>query len=207
MRLLYYVPGACSLAVHIVLEWIGTPYVAIRVAYGDAVIKQLNPAGAVPVLDDGEGHTLTQAAAILKYLAHTHADSDLLDERSPAAVAELDRWLAFLTGDLHPAFFPIFLPARYTVSTDSRALEDVAAAGGHLVRAKLRLLESHLDGKSWIAGDKRTIADAYVTPMIRWAIEMLGGLNEFPAMLAHHKRMLADPAVQRVLVAEGLTGS
>ena len=62
---LFYAPGACSLAPHVVLEWIGNPYTALRVQYGSPELLQLNPAGAVPVLDTGEGWTLTQAGAIL----------------------------------------------------------------------------------------------------------------------------------------------
>jgi glutathione S-transferase len=207
LKRLYYAPGACSLAVHIVLEWIGNPYEAIKINYGDPLLKQINPAGAVPVLEDGAGHTLTQCSAILKYLAQADSSSDLLDVSSPEAAAELDRWSAFLTGDLHPAFFPVFMPARYTISTEPKAVEDIRIAGRLLVKAKLQLLEAQLDGKTWMVGNKRTILDAYATPMIRWACTTLGQLDEFPAVLAHHHRMLADPAVQRVLAAEGLTAS
>ena len=34
MTTLYYALGACSLASHIVLEWIGAPYEAVKVQYG-----------------------------------------------------------------------------------------------------------------------------------------------------------------------------
>ena len=52
---LFYAPGACSLAPHVVLEWIGRPYEAVRVQYGSPELLKVNPAGAVPVLDTGEG--------------------------------------------------------------------------------------------------------------------------------------------------------
>ena len=51
---LYYTPGACSLADHIVLEWIGAPYEAVRVSREERqtpAFRALNPAGAVPVLE------------------------------------------------------------------------------------------------------------------------------------------------------------
>ena len=60
MLKLYYYPGACSLAPHLVLEWTGAPYEAIRVKLGDPAYAAINPAGAVPALDTGEGWTLTQ---------------------------------------------------------------------------------------------------------------------------------------------------
>jgi glutathione S-transferase len=64
---LYYSPGACSLADHIVLEWIGRPYETRRVSREERRSPDylaINPAGAVPALED-EGWVLTQNAAIL----------------------------------------------------------------------------------------------------------------------------------------------
>ena len=165
----------------------------------------MNPAGAVPVLEDGLGHPLTQCAAILSYLAHKHPEADLLDERSLGSAAQLQRWMSFLTGDLHPAFFPIYFPGRYTVSADKKAQEDVRAAAIKLVRARLKLLDDQLAGHGWALGDKRTILDAYVTPMLNWAVSLIpGGLSDFPALEAHHKMMLRDPAVHKVMRDEGL---
>ena len=65
---LYYSPGACSLAVHVALEWIGEPYQTQAVKPGSPEFVAINPAGAVPALDTGEGWLLTQAGAILRHL-------------------------------------------------------------------------------------------------------------------------------------------
>lgn len=54
---LYYLPGACSLATHIVLEWIGAPYETVkleRAALKSPEFLALNPSVAVPVLVDGD---------------------------------------------------------------------------------------------------------------------------------------------------------
>src|SRR5690606_27211391 len=77
---LYYLPGACSLATHIILEWMGKPYETQAVAREE--LKQpeflaLNPMGAVPVLADGD-HILTQNASILEYLAEQAPQLNLL---------------------------------------------------------------------------------------------------------------------------------
>ncbi len=205
MPILYYAPGACSLAVHIVLEWIGEPYEAVKVDYTEPAYKKINPAGAVPAFDYGGARPLTQNAAILQYLAATHPAAELMDTKSAEQAAGLEKWSAFLTGDLHPAFFPVFLPGRYTVSKDPTALADVKSAGLALVGTKIALLNEHLTGRTWMVGDKRSIIDAYVTPMLNWAASMLpDGLQPFAAVASLHERMLADPAVHRVMVAEGL---
>lgn len=202
---LYYSPGACSLAVHIVLEWIGADYSAVTVNTSDPFYLEINPAGAVPALDYGGDQSLTQCGAILQYLADRFPTSKLAEAPSNEARAEISRWSSFLTGDLHPAFFPIFMPQRYTIDTTEHALFEVKKAGIILVLKKLGIVEQHLKGRDWFVGDQRSIIDAYSVPMIRWASSLLEtGLKSFPSIHSHHQRMLSDPAVRKTMVAEGL---
>ena len=117
----------------------------------------------------------------------------------------MTKWTSFLTGDLHPAFWPVFMPERYTTSESAAARNDVKEAGLKLVRAKLSLLDRQIGGHGWIVGDKRTIVDAYATPMLAWAASMLpGGLTEYPSLRSHREHMLSDPAVRRVMATENL---
>lgn len=205
MYKLYYAPGACSLSVHIVLEWIGQPYQAIRSNPADPGYLKINPAGAVPALDIGADAPLTQCAAILHFLARRYPDAELDVGSNLERTAEMERWSSFLTGDLHPAFFPIFMPQRYTTATGDDALGHVREAGIALVRKKLSLLDRQLEGREYLLGSKRTFVDAYTVPMIRWAVSAVpGGLADYPDVRRHHEHMLADPAVQRALRDEGL---
>ncbi|MGD9657674.1 MAG: glutathione S-transferase family protein [Methylocystis sp.] len=201
---LYYHTGACSLAPHIVLEWIGEPYETEAVAFGDKEYLKINPAGAVPALDTGEGWILTQAAAVLSYLARRFPKAAIDAGGSPREEAEADRWSSFITGDLHPAFFPLFSPHRYTRARTKEALDDVRDAASALVRGKLDILDAHLAGRRFMIGDKRSYLDAYVFPMERWAASMLDdGLTNFPSVQKHHDMMAADEGVKRALAAEG----
>ena len=202
---LFYAPGACSLAVHVVLEWIGAPYEAVRVDQHAPSFRAINPAGAVPALEIAGGTVLTQADAILHYLGRTHPRADLLDERTPETAAEIDRWGSFLTGDLHPAFFPVFTPKRSTTATGPEALAGVVDAGLKRVATNVAVLDAHLRGRDWMAANKRTILDAYALPMLNWASAKLpDGLAPFPGAGALHRRLLADEAVRRVMRVEGL---
>ncbi|MEO7325250.1 MAG: glutathione S-transferase N-terminal domain-containing protein [Dokdonella sp.] len=200
---LYYSTGACSLSDHIVLEWIGKPYEAQKLSReerGTPEFKKLNPAGAVPVFEQ-DGWVLTQNAAILNYLADTFPEAKLGGDGTPKGRAEVNRWLAFVNSDVHPAFKPLFGATGY--------LEDAATIGKTKDHAKVTLralfarADAQLAGRDWIAGS-RSIADAYLYVVLRWAKGQeidLGGLENLAKFVA---RMEADPDVQKVLKDEGL---
>src|SRR5690606_10826 len=164
---LYYSPGACSLSDHIVLEWIGRPYEAVRVSRDERkspAFLELNPAGAVPVLQDGDW-VLTQNAAILNFLADSFPEARLGGDGTPKGRAEVNRWLSFVNSDVHPAFKPLFGATTY--------LEDeaVIARTKDAARASLRTLferaDARLAASEWIAGT-RSIADPYLYVVTRW---------------------------------------
>lgn len=203
MPTLYYAVGACSLAPHITLEWIGRPYEAVKVQYGSDELLAVNPAGAVPTFREDDGWLLTQAGAILDYLAHKHPEARLAGGDGARAKAEAHRWSAFFTSDLHAAFWPIFMPYRYTTDQSEAAKAAVVEAGHRLVAKQLNVLDRHLDGREYILDGGRSVIDAYAFPMGRWAMKLLpGGLARYPNVLALHDRLAADPSVQKVLARE-----
>ncbi|MGA9341545.1 MAG: glutathione binding-like protein [Rhodanobacteraceae bacterium] len=200
---LYYMPGACSLSDHIALEWIGKPYETQKLSHDD--IKKdwylkLNPNGAVPVLEQN-GWVLTQNAAILNYLADSFPESKLGGDGSSRSRAEINRWLAFLNADVHPAFHPLFGSTGYLDETAAAKTKDKA-------RTKLReLLEranQQLQGRDWLAGS-RSIADPYLFVVLRWAKSMKVDLSGYDNLERFFERMSKDSAVQKVLKEEGLS--
>ncbi|MBD7922026.1 glutathione binding-like protein [Xanthomonas bonasiae] len=199
---LYAKPGACSLADHIALRWAGLPFeleVLDAASMKAPAYLALNPAGAVPALQVDEW-VLTQNSAILNYIADSAPAAQLTGDGSARSRAEVQRWLAFLNADLHPAFHPLFGSTRY--------LEDAAviARTQEHARERLRTLYARVDAQlatqQWLAGTQRSIADAYLFVTLRWAqalkIELGANLQDFFA------RMAADPQVQAALQAEGL---
>ena len=202
MPTLYYAAGACSLAPHIVLEWIGAPYEAVKVNMGSPELRGVNPAGAVPVLREDDGWLLTQASAILDYLAQKHPEAGLSGGDTLRAKAEAHRWSSFLGSDLHAAFGPIFVAPRYTADASDEARAKVVEAGKALAAQRLAILDQHLEGRDWIL-EGRSVIDAYAFPMIRWSAMMLDpSLAAYPNVKRLHDTLAADPAVQRVLARE-----
>jgi len=200
---LYYTPGACSLSDHIVLEWIGRPYEAVRVSREERkspAYLAINPAGAVPAFEE-DGWVLTQNAAILNYLADSFPDAGLTGDGTVRSRAEVNKWLAIANADIHPAFHPLFGATSYLEDPALIELSKQAA------RAKLRTLfervDSQLAGRDWIAGI-RSIADPYLFVVTRWAMAMDVDLSGMDNLQRFFERMLADPGVQRALRQEGL---
>lgn len=200
---LYYSPGACSLADHIALEWTGEPYEAVCVSREQRRSPEylaINPAGAVPALEDG-GWVLTQNNAILHYIAERFPQAALAGDGTPRSRAEVNRWLGYLNSDVHPAFKPLFGSTAYLEdeATIDRTKDDA--------RTKLRGLFERIDRQlatsEWLAGP-RSLVDPYLFVVTRWAKASGVDLHGFDHLERHFQQMLADAAVRRVLVAEGL---
>ncbi|MBZ0221796.1 MAG: glutathione S-transferase N-terminal domain-containing protein [Dokdonella sp.] len=201
---LYTSPGACSTADHIVLEWIGKPFefeTVSREQRAAPEFRKLNPAGAVPVLED-QGYVLTQNMAILHYLVDKHPEAKLDGDGTPKGRAEVNRWLAFVNADVHPSFKPLFGATAYL--EDPAMIEKSKAQARSTLRGYYERANNQLKGRDWIAGS-RSIADPYLFITTRWAKATGGDLGGFDHLEAHYARMQADPGVQKAFKAEGLS--
>ncbi|MBD2090653.1 glutathione S-transferase family protein [Microcoleus sp. FACHB-1515] len=201
---LFYAPGTCALAPHIVLEWIGEPYDLQKVKPSDPDYLQLNPLGQVPALIDGDSGVMNQADALLKYLAHKYPDAKLGDDGTLQDVYELDRWLAFLTGDVHPAFFPFFAPQRYAIDERKETQQAVKEKSYKLIDRVFKHLDAYLDGKEHLVGNRRTIADAYAFAMIRWGNALPDRLADYPNLSRFYQILREDEGVQRTMTQQGI---
>lgn len=202
---LYYMAGACSLAAHIVLEWIGKPYethALSREALKEPAFLKINPLGAVPALTEGDW-VLTQNAAILEYLAEQAPQLNLLGDGTARSRAEVRRWLGFINSDVHKTFSAVFGPQRFVA--DAAAQEEVRASAAAMLRGLFGQLDTHLQGRSFLAGARPSIADAYLYVVLRWAHGKQIDLSCQDNLAAFFERMQADPAVQAALKAEGLS--
>ena len=199
---LYTTPGACSMADHIALEWIGQPYTAqivSREQRGSPEFRKLNPAGAVPVFEDGDW-LLTQNSAILNYLADKFPQSGLGGDGTPRSRAEVNRWLGFLNADVHPAFHPLFGKMDYLGEETAEAVKQAAR---RKLRGYFERLDAQLEEREWLTG-ARSIADPYLFVMLRWAKANNVDLAGLHNLAAFEKRMRADEGVQKVLREEGV---
>lgn len=199
---LYTTPGACSMADHIALQWIGQPFeaqIVPRAQRKSPEFLALNPAGAVPVLED-DGWVLTQNAAILNYLADRFPDAKLGGDGTPKGRAEVNRWLAFLNADVHPAFHPLFgLSAHLGEEAEGKTKE----AAKNKLRDYFERIDAQLAGREYLVSE-RSIADPYLFVVTQWAKKTGVNLSGLSNLDAFDNRMQADAGVQAAMKAERL---
>jgi glutathione S-transferase len=204
MITLYYSPGACSLAPHIILEEIGAPFTASRVSLADGDHRKpaylaINPHGRVPALTDGD-FTLTEGPAILSYLGHRFAGAGLLDLADLEKLGRTLELLNFFSASVHTAFAQLFRAARFADSDSCRA--EVEAVGRRAVEGYFAELEELVKHGGWVVGDSYSIADPYLLVFYRWGSRIGVDMRVWPGWTAHKQAMLARPAVRRALATE-----
>jgi glutathione S-transferase len=202
---LYYAPGACSLAPHIVAVEAGLPLELHKVEFGPGGksvdgrdFAGINPKGAVPTLELDDGQILTENQVILQYLGSLAPDSRL----GPPPLG-IERWrflelLNFIATELHKTFAILFKP-----DLSSKVREPVVA----MIRQRLGLLQEMLADKSYLTGDRFTIADAYAYVMLTWADLHRIDLSPWPGLQSYKQRVEAREGVRQARREEGLEPS
>jgi glutathione S-transferase len=196
---LYYAPGTCALACWIALEWAGADYQVEKVDPKSEVYRKINPLGAVPAIDIGGARPMTQADAILQYIADLHGDRDLGADPGLEARLEFNETMCFLTGDFHPAFWPFFSPRRFTTNEDAESLAAVRNAANPRVDRVLTHLDSLIGHAGHVYRSKRTVADAYAFAMARWSENFPKTWRHYANLAPFMQKMSADPAVEQVI--------
>jgi glutathione S-transferase len=198
---LYYAPGACSLAPHIVAHEIG---IALALEKVDTKTKQtetgrdfstINPKGYVPAIELDSGELLTEGPVISQYLADLKPESGIAPPNGTLARYRLQETLGYINSEIHKSYSPLFNPA-----TSAELREDRA----QYLKKRYALIEKTLGSSPYITGANFTIADAYLFTVTNWARIVKIDLSEFPNLLAFQKRVAERPAVQAAMKAEGL---
>ncbi|HUJ74098.1 MAG TPA: glutathione transferase GstA [bacterium] len=201
---LHYLPGACSLSVHIALREAGLDFHLDRVDRSTPVKKtqsgeeylHVNPKGVVPALRIPGLGVLTECAAILQWVADQNPRANLAPAAGTLERYRLQEWLNYVTADLHEVFKPLFRP-----TTPEAYLPFTLG----LLAPRYAYVDKHLARHPYLLGDAFTVADAYAFTVLRWARVKKIDLAPYPHLVAYLERVGARPHVQAALQAEGLT--
>ncbi|WP_437614959.1 glutathione transferase GstA [Erwinia sp. V71] len=197
---LYYCPGACSLAPHIVAEEAGLAVSLTRVDLKTHLTEAgddfyaINSKGYIPALQLDSGKLLTEGAVISQYLADQKPEAGLLPASGEARYEVLE-WMSFISTELHKNMGALFNPALTP--------EWKAAVTANLNK-RLDWLASALGDNSWLNGDRFTIADAYLFTVLGWSGIVGLSLDLWPALQAYRANIAQRPAVIKAMKAEGL---
>jgi glutathione S-transferase len=196
---LYYSPGACSQAPHILLHEIGHDHDAARV---DLKAKRLedgtdylkiNPKGAVPALELDSSEVLTENAVILQYLGDRASWPEVLPPLGDFRRYRVLEMVNFITTELHKRFSFLF----------SDASEETKKFVTDQLEKKLDWIDQRLGEGPFLFGEDLTIPDPYLFVITGWTEKMIG-LDRWPNLGAFRERMLQRPSVRHVLRFEGL---
>jgi glutathione S-transferase len=205
---LYYSPGACSLAVHIVLGEVGARFELTLVSASDGSTQspeylRLNPKGRVPVLVTGD-FVLTEAPAILIYLASAYPAAHLLNASVEALVKSVE-WFNWLSGTVHAvAVRQVWRPERFTLDPTAHAA--IVGKGEEGLHKAFTLIDTRLGIAEWCVGDHYSIVDAYLLVFYRWGNRMGVPMRDrYPEWTKHMLRLLQRAAVQRALDREAIS--
>lgn len=198
------------MAPHIVLEEIGLPFELVLVdrnhnEHKSAQYLRLNPNGLIPVFADGD-MVLYEAAAICLHLADTSPESELAPKLATPERAEFYKWLMWLTNTLQSALIAYFYPERWVDPGNVAGVDQVRAHAESKIGTLLDHLEQQLgsSGGPWLLGNHFSILDPYAFMLCRWTRGFTRPARERALLGQYLQRMLARPAVQRVLKTEGL---
>lgn len=199
---LYYGPGACSLAPHIILREIGADFALEKVNTKTKATDSgedywtVNPKGYVPAIKLDDGEVLTEGVVMQQYLADLKPETNLAPARGTKERRKLEELLVYLSTEIHKGFSPLFSP------TTPDDYKEIAKAN---VAKRFDLIEKQLsDGRKFLTGDTFTIADAYLFTLSNWTKPTGIDLSRWPNIAAFAGRVAQRPAVQAALQAEGL---
>jgi glutathione S-transferase len=198
---LYYSPGACSLAPHIVLNELGEKYDLEKVDLAEkktetgADFNAVNGKGYVPTLEFAKDQVLTEVATILQYLADKAEGSKLLPKFGSMERYRAMETLNFIASELHKGIGGLFAKGMP---------EDGKKLIIERVSKRLGWIDSQLARKPFLLGDDFSVADAYAFTVMNWGQWVGIDLKQWPNIAAYMERIASRPAVQTALKKEGL---
>ena len=196
MLTLFYAPGACSMAAHIILEESGEKYEPKKMDLTKGEQKtpeyiKIHPMGRVPALKLDDGQPLTENTAILPYLGKRFK----VWPTDPVAEAKAHSLIGFLAASVHPAHAHFNRPERYTA--DQNAFPGIKEQGLKSFHGYLKEMDGKIAGREWFS-DKYSALDPYALVFYVWGVRRGLPMPELKNFTALKDRMAKREAVGRV---------
>ena len=196
----YFAAGTCAVAVRIALEEANAPYQLERLDFANQQQRSpeylaINPKGRVPALVTEQG-VLTEAPALLAYIAQTFADAKLAptDAFGFARMQEFNSYLAS-TVHINHAHRP--RASRWADEPEAHAAMQRKVPAN--MTDNFNYIEQHYLNGPWVLGDQYSVCDGYLFTVANWLKGDGVDIAQFPKVHNHNQRMNERAAVQRAL--------
>lgn len=203
---LWYSPGTCAFAPHILLHETGLAFEPIRTSVRDGAqlteaFARINPKKRVPVLalDD---EIITELPAIATTISLLSPERHLMG-KSLLDQARVYEWMNWLSGTVHAQGFGcLWRPQRFT---DNEAqYPDITAKGRKTIPDYLATIDQKLD-RPHAVGDHFTAVDAFLLVFYRWGNVIGIDMAKTYGNYARFANNLAQrPSVRKTLAAEDI---
>lgn len=199
---LFFSPGACSLAPHIVSRELGLNVEAVKVdlpakKYAGGDFLKINPKGQVPTLQTEKGDILTEGAVIMEYLSDQAPGKNLMPSAGSWERYRCQEWLNFVATEMHKGFGVLW----------NRAMpEEAKEITRTTLSKKIEFLNEHFKTNDFLMGKTMTVADPYLFTILSWSKIHKIDLTPFPKVMGFIERMMSRPSVQTAMQEEGLLG-
>lgn len=191
---LFYLPGACSLAPHIMLNELGLSYELEKMNKADkSSILKYNPKGSVPTLVLDDGKVLTEGPAIMQYLADLKPELNLVPKAGTWERYKCQEWLNFVTSELHKGIGVLFNP-----DFDDNARNILRAN----VDKKLSFLNDHFSANQYLMGNQITAPDFYAFVTISWTKYVGIDVTKYTNVVSFLERVKSRPTVKKAIESE-----
>lgn len=197
---LFYTPGACSLAPHILLNEAAIPHEAIKVdlrakTYEGGDFRKINPKGYVPTLQLANGQLLTENAVILQYIADQKPEAHLIPKAGSFERYRLLEWENFIATELHKGFSPLWDPRT------PEAYKEIAKAS---LNNRFTYVNQHLGDHAFLMGQQYTLVDAYLFTILTWTDIVKVDIGDLKPLVAYKQKIQSRAATMATLKQEGL---
>jgi glutathione S-transferase len=202
ITLFYHPLASFCHKVLIALYEAGTPFDTQIVDLTDpgehAQFLDLWPVGKIPVIhDSNRDETVPETSIIIEYLDQHYPGADPMLPSDPDTRLKARLWDRFF--DLYvqdPMQRIVFNAFR---SEDKKDPVGVADAEQRLTVA-YQMIEKHMAERTWVVGDKFSIADCAAAPALFFAGIIVPFSFNQSSLRAYFERLLERPSVRRVLV-------
>ena len=186
MYILYFLPGACSLATQVILNELDQESTLVHKLDAEH-FETLNPAGTVSVLVDGD-KVLNEGVAIILHLLNKH-ENNLIPESGDARHRAIENMM-FANATMHPAYGRLFF-AQANV-TDPAGRQQIFDSAAVAINKLWQVVEAKLEHAPYFGGHDISPADILLAVYSRW-----GDFFPVDIVLGPHTRQMVDAVLQR----------